>query len=37
MSQYYWKKMKKAQKLSEFEQAVDALCREQMLLERTKI
>ena len=37
MSQYYWKKMKKAQKLSEFEQAVDALCREQMFLERTKI
>lgn len=36
MSQYYWKKMKKAQKLAEFEKAVADLCSEQKLLEYTK-
>lgn len=37
MSQYYWKKMKKAQKLAEFEKAVADLCSEQKLLEYTKM
>lgn len=34
-SQQYWKKMKKAQKLSDFETAVNALCLEQKLREDT--
>jgi len=33
--QRYWKKMKKAQKLSDFESAVNALCQEQKLREDT--